>query len=177
MCYPFICRLKAKCKYGTLIVFYFIGASAPTCIFTWFERVCVRMYVWLCSVVFWEYYSVCFQDSSRGLMEQLCWFKGITSLLCQNQLIICFTGTTRLTATPMRVPTNTTHTSADQPNITRWELSCGKLREWKERRRKRDKEKEMGIWEREGDGEREATMEELGARHGEKRWCCRVISD
>lgn len=38
-------------------------------------------------------------------MERLCWFKGITILFRQNQLIICFTGTTRLTATPL-----TTHT-------------------------------------------------------------------
>lgn len=55
-----------------------------------------------------------FQDTSGGLMERLCWFKRITSFLRQNQLIICFTGTTRLTATLLTAPTNTTHTHTHQ---------------------------------------------------------------
>ncbi len=72
---------------------------------TGYKHVCLAVF----SLVFLEHYIVCFQDNSRGLMERLCWFKGITSLLRQNQLIICFTGTTRLTAAPPTVPTNTAH--------------------------------------------------------------------
>lgn len=60
------------------------------------------------------HYSFCFQNNSRGLMERLCWFKGITGLLRQNQHIICFTGTARLSATPLTVPTNTTQHSGDR---------------------------------------------------------------
>lgn len=66
------------------------------------------------------HHSVCFQNNSRGLMEWLCWFKGITSLLCQNQHIICFTGTTRLSTTsPTYLPTQ--HNTARR-NTQRWRI-------------------------------------------------------
>lgn len=69
------------------------------------------------SSVFWGSHSFVFQNTSGGLMEWLCCFKGITSLLCQNQLIICFTGPTRLTATLLTTPTKTEHMhiSDEQP--------------------------------------------------------------
>lgn len=196
MCYMCVCVLEANCKYVTFCVcVYSMSMQSIEHVFTLYEQVCSLAYlhglrwygVWVCiavlSVVFREYYSVCFQDNSRGLMERLCWFKGITNLLRQNQLIICFTGTTRLTATPLTVPTNTTHQWWLAKHHYKMLTLLWKLREWKERGRKRQWEEKKTIRKREGyevkrQSERGGQQWKSGGEtQGERRWCCRVIFD
>lgn len=80
-----------------------------------YECACLAVF----SGVFWEccraqfiYFFLFFlQKISGRLMKQLCWFKRITSLLSQIQLIICYIGITRLTLTPLTIPSDTTHTN------------------------------------------------------------------